>query len=152
MIAKHAFLERSFHLGLHVLMMFALYLRPTEALRLRCCDIIRPAHRQKAVYRHFTVVLHPEEEGVPSKTKEFDETLALDLPYHAGLGEALVRFMKINRRSGKMLVFNHDYKELTNFPETATQTLKLDKVAPVHPYTVFGTEVPATTTVRGSGI
>ena len=40
LIARQAFLEGSFHLGLHVLMMFALYLRPTEALRLRCCDVV----------------------------------------------------------------------------------------------------------------
>ena len=40
LIATQAFLEGSFRLGLHVLMMFAQYLRPTEALRLRCCDVV----------------------------------------------------------------------------------------------------------------
>ncbi|CAK9007748.1 CRAL-TRIO domain-containing protein T23G5.2 [Durusdinium trenchii] len=45
----------------------------------------------QAAYRQWTIALRPQEVGVASKTIEFDEALALDLPYHKGVGEALHR-------------------------------------------------------------
>ena len=73
LVATHAIIC----FALHMLPMFALYLRPSEALRIRCCDVSRPNRRGSAAYQNWTVVLHPQEEGLPSKTREFDECLQL---------------------------------------------------------------------------
>lgn len=134
LLVKLAFEKKLFQVGLQMLVMFALYLRPSEALRIRCCDIVPPAHRHRIAYKFYTVVLHPEEEGVPSKTKEYDETLALDLPFHHGIGDALMRHMGNKHGSKTALLFNHRYRDLTKFLDEATDKLQLERIAPVHPY------------------
>ena len=93
MLAMESFRLGVHHFGLHILLMFCLYLRPTECLRLRACDLVPPNGRAKGQYQWWSVVLHPQEEGIPSKTMEFDEALSLDLDYHQSLGLALQRYL-----------------------------------------------------------
>ena len=59
-------------LALHMLLMFCLYLRPNEALKIRPQDVVAPVLRGGKGYRFWTVVIHPLELGVASKTLEFD--------------------------------------------------------------------------------
>ncbi|CAK9108532.1 unnamed protein product, partial [Durusdinium trenchii] len=55
-------------LALHMGLMFALYLRPSEGLRLSARDVVPPVLKGQGNYRHWTVVLRPEGAGVASKT------------------------------------------------------------------------------------
>lgn len=134
MLVQESFKEKMFHLGLHMLLMFCLYLRPSEALRLRASDIVAPAHNRKKAYQHWTVVLNPQEVGIPSKTFEFDESLQLDLPYHANVGIALAKFMKSKRIGGSQLIFTHGTAELNDFLSDMSTKLKLTKIGPLHAY------------------
>ncbi|CAK9007951.1 Putative ankyrin repeat protein MM_0045, partial [Durusdinium trenchii] len=49
-------------LALHMGLMFALYLRPSEGLRLSARDVVPPVLKGQGNYRHWTVVLRPEGE------------------------------------------------------------------------------------------
>eukprot|EP00439_Symbiodinium_sp_Y106_P000173 s123_g1.t1 len=96
-------------LGFHLLLSFMLYLRPGEALGLRIKD-------------------------VASKTQEFDETVGLDLPYHAGVGAALHRALQLQRRHEDQKVFTHTLQDFAEFTEAAANALSLQKLGPFHPY------------------
>ena len=63
----------------YVLLNLTAYLRPSEALKLRREDMVRPSGGR---YKHWSVVLHPRERDAPSKTAEFDEVVLLDQPDH----------------------------------------------------------------------
>lgn len=115
LLVTQAIHEGCLDLALHMLVMFSLYLRPSEALRLRNKDIVAPVKRKGSAYLWWSFVLHPFECGVPSKTLEFDETLVLDLPYHKGIGQALRTFAGRQQQRPADLVFNHKNADLNQF-------------------------------------
>ena len=84
----------------------------------------------QAAYRQWTIALRPQEVGVASKTIEFDEALALDLPYHKGVGEALHRFLLNLQDSKYTLVLRHTASNLNHFLEAASEALELEAVFP----------------------
>ncbi|CAE7241575.1 unnamed protein product [Symbiodinium sp. CCMP2592] len=122
-------------LGFHLLLSFMLYLRPGEALGLRATakDVVPPAGRRKKS-SPWTFVLHPLEVGQASKTQEFDETVGLDLPYHAGVGEAMYRAMHIQHLHEDQKVFTHTLQDFAEFTQMAANALNLQKLGPFHPY------------------
>lgn len=134
LIAMESFKEKAFHFGLHILLMFMLYLRPSEALRLRVCDVIPPHHASHKAYNQWSIVLHPQELGIPSKTLEFDECLQLDLPYHLGLGQGICKFIQARQISQKRTIFNHTNADLTAFLDHVAVKLKLEDLGKLHPY------------------
>ncbi len=74
-------------------MTFVHYLRPSEALRVSRGCLIPPvaASGLHAAARRpaWSVILHPFEEGTPSKTREFDETLLVDNPEFGFMADVL---------------------------------------------------------------
>eukprot|EP00438_Fugacium_kawagutii_P013923 Skav213475 [mRNA] locus=scaffold565:39265:42440:+ [translate_table: standard] len=132
LLVTKALEEQKRGLALHMLMMFCLYLRPTEALRVRPVDVVEPVKGGGRGYRDYTIVLHPLEVGTSSKTQEFDESLTLDLPYHKGVGHAI---RSTCRRFNQELPFlRHSNAELQEFLETSSETLELGSLGPIHPY------------------
>ena len=115
-------------------LMFLLYLRPSEALRIRAGDLIPPLSKAKGGYQKWTVVLHPEEVGIASKTLEFDESLQLDLEYHQGLGEAVQRYCQNHHIAKKRCILSHDNAELVDHLQTAQEELNLTAIRAIHPY------------------
>jgi len=67
-------------MGIACLLMFALYLRPPELLGLHGFQLIPPVPHLGNGYRFWSVLVRPDELGVPGKTGEFDETVCLDVP------------------------------------------------------------------------
>ena len=119
-------------MALHMLLMFALYLRPTEALRIRKMDVVPPIRRGGIGYQCWCIVLHPLECGRPSKTKEFDESLMLDLEYHKEIGPALYRF---SQQMGKTkIILKHTLGELQTYLQQAQERLDLGPLGVLHPY------------------
>ena len=76
--------------GLVILLCFALYLRPSEAHRVKCKHVV-PPQRGISGTRHTTVVLNPYEDGRASKTHEYDESLLLDCSLLPSLGRRLLK-------------------------------------------------------------
>ncbi|CAK9013053.1 Reverse transcriptase domain-containing protein, partial [Durusdinium trenchii] len=121
-------------IAIHMGLMFLLYLRPSEALRIRAGDLIPPLSKAKGGYQKWTVVLRPEEVGIASKTLEFDESLQLDLEYHQGLGEAVQRYCQNHHIAKKRCILSHDNAELVDHLQTAQEELNLTAIRAIHPY------------------
>lgn len=134
LLVEHAVYHKLPGFALHMLLMFTMYLRPSEALRVRAADVVKPVCQKRTKYTMWTIVLHPQEVGIPSKTQEFDESLQLDLQYHSGIGEALGRFMHSRRLMKNHVVLQHTNAELITFLEEATITLNLQDIGEIHPY------------------
>jgi hypothetical protein len=122
------------HLALHTLLMHTLYLRPSEALRLRHCDVVKPVKGRGCGYQAWTFVLHPMEMGIPSKTQEYDESLQLDLPYHQGIGDCLSRWIQKRQLGKQSKIFDHNIQELNNHLGKAERRLNLGKIHAIHAY------------------
>ncbi|CAJ1409470.1 unnamed protein product [Effrenium voratum] len=134
LLVEYAMKSNHVMIGLHILLMFTLYLRPSEALRIRQMDLVAPLKRARAGYQRWTVTLHPLEAARPSKTMEFDETLQFDLDYHQGIGEAVKRQAQLRGRQPGDVIFNHENKNVVAFLAEAAEKLDLRNLGPVHPY------------------
>lgn len=82
---------------------------------LRVGDIIRPVKKGGPIYQFWSILLHPQEEGVPSKTQQWDEALTLDLAYHSYLGPAMDRHLRLKSRSKSSKAFTVEMKEVNDF-------------------------------------
>ena len=133
LMAVTALKKSQLQMGIYLLLTFALYLRPNEGLRLRKKDLVCPSSRKEG-YQHWTVVLHPLELGTSSKTQEFDECLQLDLPYHKHFGEAAYRLLGLCKKGPEDLIFSITNAEVAAFMESASKSLNLQALGPLHPY------------------
>ena len=86
--------------ALYVLVTFAGYLRPSEALRALGAHLIPPT--PGGVCDGWSLVLHPRELAVPSKTQVYDEVIPFDLPFYSFLPGAL-RWLKASTPPGEPL-------------------------------------------------
>ncbi|CAK0799302.1 unnamed protein product, partial [Prorocentrum cordatum] len=72
-----------------VMVAFVFMPRPAEVMRIRVLDVVPPPREGGAGRSRLSLVLHPLEQGVSSKTGEYDEWLVLDNPEFAWLGSVL---------------------------------------------------------------
>ena len=132
MIVNVAIVGHKWDLTLALTLGFELYLRPGEIQTIRVCDLVAPIKSRIKGRDLWSVVLHPCEVGVPSKTAEFDETLALDLDRHRPLGEALGRHAA--KRPENECLIRMPSVELGREFRRLAQALKVDKLGVVHAY------------------
>ena len=90
--------------------------------------MIRPVQK-RGTASYWQYVLNPLEEGVPSKTREFDETMQLDLKYHRGLGDAIHRCLGLDQK-----IFQLESKEINDFMLRAQGHLNLQPLGHLHLY------------------
>ncbi|CAE7946497.1 unnamed protein product [Symbiodinium sp. KB8] len=120
-------------IGLFLLVSFMLYLRPSEGLRLRAQDVVRPS-RTHGAFSFWTFILHPQEMQIPSKTREFDESLQLDLGYHNEVGSALSRVFNMAAKDPEEKIFKFGLEEANQALEDAAATVGLQKLGALHLY------------------
>ncbi|CAE7713929.1 unnamed protein product [Symbiodinium sp. CCMP2592] len=133
LLALHALSLGLLEIAIYLLLTFSLYMRPSEGLRLRKKDVVRPSSRQTG-FQHWSVVLHPLEVGVCSKTREFDECLQLDLPYHQPLGPATYKLLRLHQKRGEEHIFTITLENVTQFLERAQIDLELKGLGELQPY------------------
>ncbi|CAE7797631.1 unnamed protein product [Symbiodinium sp. CCMP2592] len=133
LMAAWAFGLGQIEIGLFLLLAFSLYLRPSEGLRIRAQDMIRPT-RGRGPFSRWGFVLHPFECQIPSKTQEYDETLMLDLACHQQLGAALWRCLKVQTMPPNQNIFSVTAGALNQFMEEASQALNLQALGYLHLY------------------
>ena len=133
LISTWAIKSGHIQIALLILLSFMLYLRPSEGLKLRCQDVVRPT-RKKGAFSMWTFILHPYEEGVPSKTQEFDESLQLDLAYHKEMGAALWRALNLQARAPGDKVFSVTTSEVNELLASARDALNLGPLGVLHMY------------------
>lgn len=110
-------------IALALLVNFLLYLRPSEIHRLRVQDVVPPVAKGKGSFRHYALLLHPAEMGVPSKTKQWDEMISLDLAHLQFLGPAMVGVLKLKTRPKTDLAFQVTMAEVDQFMVKQWKTL-----------------------------
>lgn len=84
--------------ALAILVAYHAYLRPGELARVLWAMVHPPAAAAGGP-RWVSILLHPAELGVSSKTRQFDETISVDWPW---LGQAMLRW-KVRRPPGEAL-------------------------------------------------
>lgn len=120
--------------GLVLMLNFYLYLRPSEFSRLRVCDLVRPAKRAGKTYRWWGVLLNPSEEGIPSKTLQWDEALVLDLPYQQFLGPAMDLHLQLRNRAKGEKAFTVTVTDINQFLQSEWIPLGLQPLGAPHLY------------------
>jgi hypothetical protein len=88
---------------------FCFYLRPSEAVGLTEQCLVPPVGSGRSRARCWCLVLHPEEDGVASKTGQYDESLLADSTAFPFMPEVL-RFLQ-SRKSGRCLLFGLTYAQ-----------------------------------------
>jgi len=109
---------------------FWCYLRPSELTRLTGHSLVAPVPASGIAA--WALLLAPSALGRPSKTKEFDESILLDMLWIPGLHQFL---MRLKTGLGSRRIFPMDYLEfLTSFRRCA-ETAGVAGLAP-HPYSL----------------
>lgn len=103
----------------YLLAVFACYLRPGEALRIRADDVIPPTN----LFPSVGLRLHPEDRHISSKTGVFDDGMAVDPQYIPDLGQVLLQLAR--HRGPGNLRFNLSYHEVKAKFQEAMANLNL---------------------------
>jgi hypothetical protein len=96
-------------LGLLTLLAMDAYLRPGEAVGLRVRSLIPAAPHLGYPYNITALLLAPRVGGVPTKTRDFDESVLLDSPHRRWMNGELERLAA--RKPPEALLFDTDMKE-----------------------------------------
>jgi len=107
---------------------FALYLRPSEALRLTVGSLVAPIKVGPLTRRFWCIVLHPRELDTPSKTGEFDETLVMDSAFFRFL-DPILQALARGRSADQPLVGVTYFEWVADFAE-AGAACELDALGP----------------------
>ena len=134
LVVRRAVQEEEQEIGLVLLLSYYLYLRPMEAFRLRVKDIVKPVRGGGSGYGHYSFLLHPMEQGVPSKTLQWDEALVLDLSHQKFLGPALNKWLKLGQRKKDSLAFSVTPDKVNNFMARVWSPLGLQSLGHPHLY------------------
>ena len=93
-----------------------------------------PVKRAGKAYKHFSILLHPSEEGIPSKTKQWDEMLSIDLKHMKFLGPALEQILDLKNRAGADKAFTISLEDVNQFMESNWEPLGLKPLGKPHAY------------------
>lgn len=121
-------------LAIALQLMFLLYLRPSEITTLRVQDIVPPVKTRGRRYPHYAVLLHPTEAGIPSKTKQWDEMLTLDLPHQQFVGPTLFKILNLASRPKDDPAFSVTLEEINDFMGQQWKAQRLTSLGPPHLY------------------
>jgi hypothetical protein len=94
-------------MGVFTVLCVSAYMRPSELMSVRRCDMIPPC---RGVLAHWSMVLFPEEVGRPSKTMKFNDSICLDDAKLAGMGPI---FQIMTHVSSKASLWSFEYPEHT---------------------------------------
>lgn len=111
-----------------------MYLRPSQLCRIKVSDVVFPVARLRKGHQKLVVALHPFEGGEPSKTKEFDETMMLDLNHHQFLVPLLQRMVLDRHLNPQDLLFQLTPSTLREWMQDMQVQCQLQQLGPLHPY------------------
>ena len=134
LLAQEAVRQDQLELGLAMLVIFLMYLRPGELFRLRVQDIVEPVQKAGKAYRSYSLLLHPGEIGIPSKTFQWDEMLSMDLPHLKFLGPAMKKHLRLASRKKGEKAFAVTLEQLNNFVSGHWEELGLKPLGQPHLY------------------
>ncbi|CAK0895306.1 unnamed protein product, partial [Prorocentrum cordatum] len=115
-------------LGLALFVCFIGYLRPSELIKLKGPQLVAPV--AGSATRHWMLLLSPAEENVGSKTREFDESVALDWDI---IEEIAPRLDELKRRAGQGNLWNFTQLQFAEHFRTLAELSGVSVLRP-HPY------------------
>ncbi|CAE7557304.1 unnamed protein product [Symbiodinium sp. CCMP2592] len=116
---------------LYIARLCDLYLRPGEVARLLVGGLVPPI----GVVTAWSLILHPLEQGTPSKTGEFDETVLFDLPEIVWIAEQTFRLLKVGHRGTSEPLFSVDLETVRSFMQSVGSRYGMEAaVGDPHPY------------------
>ncbi|CAK0883302.1 unnamed protein product [Prorocentrum cordatum] len=115
-------------LGLALFICFIGYLRPSELIKLKGPQLVAPV--AGSATRHWMLLLSPAEENVGSKTREFDESAALDWDI---IEEIAPRLNELKRRAGQGNLWNFTQLQFAEHFRTLAELSGVSVLRP-HPY------------------
>lgn len=113
--------------GIMLLVMFDLYLRPSEAHGLRVADAAPPVTMAPALAAHWSFTIRPWEKGLPSKTGAYDDTVVMDRSDRQFLTNYLTLLRQDKPASAKLFT-NVSIESFNRAFRAAAATLALDLV------------------------
>ncbi|CAK0886748.1 unnamed protein product [Prorocentrum cordatum] len=119
-------LKREVAMACALCLMFHCHLRPGELLAMKAFQLVPPAARLQGGFRWWTLLLHPEELLVPSKTGELGDSLPLGAPELQWLTPAL-RNLKA-RLEPREPLWSFGYAQLREELENALAALGLQSL------------------------
>ena len=134
LMAEHMMGHDMVEEALMMLLAFVMYLRPGEVCKLRCQDLVPPVGQGRREASKWSLVLHPQEELVPSKTAEFEETLLFDLPYTKFVAISVHQWRRTSSRPGHQLIFSKTASQLREAMVSVAQKYALQPLGDPHPY------------------
>ena len=111
-------------MGIHILMMVVTSCRPGEHLQSMREDLIRPMH---GVTSDWSLLLHPVQRGVPSKTQSYDDTTELKNQIYPWITK-VAGVLAAGRPSEK--IFEYRYEDFTKEFRIATRAPGLKIIVP----------------------
>lgn len=134
LLSLQAYREHKLEVCLALQLMFLLYLRPGEVFAIRVQDVVQPIRRAGKAYKHFSVLLHPSEQGIPSKTRQWDEMLSLDLPHMTFLGPAMNKILDLKNRAKQERAFHITLADVNQFMEAHWDKMGFKPMGKPHAY------------------
>ena len=110
-------------MAVYILLSLDCYLRPSEALGLTKGDLIRPT----SSVRHWSLLLHPSEGLLSSKTGMTDESLVLDSEEYHWMGPI---WEQISAGNSNEALFPFDYLDVYKEVQMAGKAFGLKKFTP----------------------
>jgi len=132
LVADHLAHNGKWWQALFVVLTFAFYLRPSEALGLRANQIVPGMNRGGKAFKHWGLVLFPSELETRSKTGAADESLLNDVEEFSFLDGLLAEVRQV--RAPEELVFPFDYPEIAEEFRLAGAEFQLQDVGVSHLY------------------
>lgn len=95
---------------------------------------MEPVQKAGKAYRSYSLLLHPGEIGIPSKTFQWDEMLSMDLPHLKFLGPAMKKHLRLASRKKGEKAFAVTLDQLNNFVSGHWEELGLKPLGQPHLY------------------
>ncbi|CAE7463997.1 unnamed protein product [Symbiodinium sp. CCMP2592] len=131
LMAMEAVTRNMIEVALYILLAFVTYLRPGEVARLLVGGLVPPI----GVVTAWSLILHPLEQGTPSKTGEFDETVLFDLSEIVWIAEQTFRLLKVGHRGTSEPLFSVDLETVRSFMQSVGSRYGMEAaVGDPHPY------------------
>eukprot|EP00435_Cladocopium_sp_Y103_P021162 s1272_g5.t1 len=111
-----------------VMLSFDTYMRPGKICELVHSNIVPPTRGISSKYSFWTLLLHPQERGEPSKVGEFNDSLVVGSGDRSWVGAVLGRLYSRHPGHGMEKVFNFTLHQFENQFRACVQRLGLEKL------------------------
>ena len=115
-------------MGLAVVFAFAMYLRPSEMLLCKACQLSPPIRGGGAAHKSWSLILHPSERGQRSKVGMADEAMRIEGDEFKFLGVILRRWLR--GKSKEEFLFEFSYAAFNREFRRAGETAGLGALGP----------------------